>query len=67
MELPADRVGALAFRAWVGAYEKSDCNTVGICTRWKAGINFYGREMSCIYFLDAQQSHKELGRKVIGW
>ena len=67
MKLEADRVGALAFRAGVGAYEKSDCNTVGVRTRWKAGINFCGREMPCINFPAAQQAHKELGHKVIGW
>jgi hypothetical protein len=67
MKQETDRVGALAFRAGVCAYQKSDGDTVGVRTRWKAGINFCGREMPCVYFLAAQQSHKEFGRKIIGW
>ena len=66
MKLQVDRIGSLALLARVRAYQKSNRNTVGVRTRWKAGINFRGREMPCIYSLAAQQPHKELGRKVVG-
>jgi len=66
MKLEADRVGTFAFGAGVCAYQKCDGNTVGVRTRWKAGINFCGREMPRVYSLAAQQSHKNLARKVIG-
>ena len=67
LKLQTDRVRALAFRAGVSAHQKSDRNSVGVRTRWKAGINLRSREMPCIDSLAAQQSHKKLGRKVIGW
>ena len=45
MKLPADRVGALAFRAREGAHQKNDGDAVGVCARRQPGIYFCGREM----------------------
>jgi hypothetical protein len=67
MKLPADRVGALAFRAGKCAHQKNDGNAIGVRARRKSGINVCGREMPGIQSLAAQQPREQLGRKIIGW
>ena len=66
MKLLADRVGALAFRAGQSAHQKNHGNAVGVRTRRQPGIYFCGREIPGIDSLAAQQSHEQLGRKIIG-
>ena len=62
----ADRVGAPAFRAGESAHQKNDRNAVSVRTGRQPRVYFCGREIPGIDSLAAQQSHEQLGRKIIG-
>src|SRR5450631_4088920 len=64
--LIAQCLAAFAFRAWEGADQKDDGDSVGVRAGGQPAVELSRGEMPGVELLSAQEPHQQLGGKIVG-